>query len=334
MALQAPPPCGPRACGGGDLDTSEGQRRGGSPRAEREEKRRRCVLVGARQPIWSSPPEWLYLPHLGIGGGQQLRTSSPCASTSVHASADDAFEVAGTAAIRGRAASPGSRPPQPFVVSSRRVENSAIGALDANLQLGTPTPGPHAPRRGDIRSRAEAKLAARNAGLAISLADHAERVDRRSAQGRPTPALSATDRLAALRRRLEERVRAKVDADPTDDAAGARGEQGGPLVLEEATHSSSAVPTSTEDDKIHLVHVGGGIRSTTAKRPREAHEGGGQGAGALAEVGGGARGSALQHGANLSTIVAPMDAATAAAARQVAWHTTGVMAPAGAEGSN
>ncbi len=305
-----------------------------SPRADREEKRRRRDFEIADRPIWSSPPEWLYLPHLGIGGGQQLRTSSSCASTTVHASADDAHEVAGTAGIRGRAASPGTRQPSQSVDSLRRVEESAAAAQGDSRPIGTAATCPLAPRRSDVRGRAETKLAARNSGLSISLADHAERVDRKRAQGRLTPELTATDRLAALRRRLEERVRARAGEVPTDNFAKAGGEHGEPAVLKEAERSSCAESSSKEDVKIHLVHAGGGIRMTTAERPRADQGGVGNGAGTLEDIGGGARGSAPLHGDIISNFVAPVDAATAAAARRVAWHTSEVTAPADAVGSN
>ncbi len=178
---------------------------------------------------------------------------------------------------------------------------------DARRPLGAATLAPPAPLQDDVRCRAEARLAARNAGLAISLADHAERVDRKRARGHVTQALSAADRLAALRRRLEERVRTRADVVAAAQA--------------EADHSSGEVRTSNEDAKIHPLHVGGGIRSTTAWRPRDDREGVGEGAGAQDGVGGAARGSVLQQGADSYTCEAPVGAAIAAAARQVAWHT-------------
>ncbi len=68
-------------------------------------------------------------------------------------------------------------------------------------------------RRPTPLDRAREKLAARNAHLARSLSDHAERVAKRRAQGNSsTPPVTPAERMAALRRRLADRGRADVQA--------------------------------------------------------------------------------------------------------------------------
>ncbi len=63
-------------------------------------------------------------------------------------------------------------------------------------------------RRPTPLDRAREKLAARNAHLARSLSDHAERVEKRKAQGgSSTPPVTPAERMAALRRRLAARGR-------------------------------------------------------------------------------------------------------------------------------
>ncbi len=294
-----------------------------SPPAEHKAKRRRCDLAEAQRPIWGCPPAWMYLPHLGIGGGRDLLPTSSCTSASLHAGADDYLEVAGAAAIRGRASSPGIRRPPRLAVDSRR-----IGALPEQDPASSPlaaTPKPRSsdPRSDSARSKAEAKLAARNAGIATSLADHAERVDKRSAQGRQPPVQSVAERMAALRRRLEERVSGKRSAGPIDDAAACG--QGQRAAAEQATHGSRAAPTSKEDGKIHLLQEARRIHSATAKRPQEmqpVHERCGDGGGTLEEDRGGAWDPAPRPGAARPAIVGPLNTAAASAASRVAWHST------------
>ncbi len=310
------------------------QQRNPSPCAEREEKRRRRDFASEDLPIWSRPPTWMYLPHLGIGGGQLLGDLSSDAVATVHASADGTYQVAGTAVSRGRTTSPGTRTPSAPAASSMQAVNLIAATRDASHPRDAPAPSATAPRSCSDGHRSESKLAARHAGIAISLADHAERVEHKKAQGRPSTALTAAERMTALRRRLEERVNARAEEVPADCMASARGETGGPPLLEGAGHSSCSVPSSKEDAKIHLVHARGGIRLTTAERSRAEHGGVATGASALEDAGGGARGPAPPLGAAISDPFAPVDAASAAAARCVAWHTTETTASAAAEGSN
>ncbi len=61
------------------------------------------------------------------------------------------------------------------------------------------------PRGHRTASSAQSRLDARNSRLAISLADHAERVARRDEEGSRPAQTAAAERLAALRRRIAER---------------------------------------------------------------------------------------------------------------------------------
>ncbi len=68
-------------------------------------------------------------------------------------------------------------------------------------------------------SSAQSRLDARNAHLAISLADHAERVARRGDEGSRPTTITAAERLAALRRRVAEKQAAGTGS---GSAAGGR----------------------------------------------------------------------------------------------------------------
>ncbi len=253
------------------------------------------------RPIWSGPPAWLYLPHLGIGSGQDLQPAAPSSSPSpsLHASADDMPKVAGTAGIRGRDASPGSRDAAAAATPPRAQEPRTVGC------------------------KAAERLAARNAGIAISLAHHAERVSIKDARGRRPLVQTPAERMAALRRRIGERHGPADVLDPL----------GSPLhrqdqLAQEASrvrgHDDQSVPASIEDDKIHQLHGSPRIRMTTASRPSYGHnvillrESGGD---ERAGHGGGAWGSALLQCEGCSPPAGEVAAAVHAAAAQAAWHS-------------
>ncbi len=131
-------------------------------------------------PLWMRTPAWLYLPH-----------QEPPVAT-LHAGNDEVQGLPTIAdgdqeptVIRGRSKSPGTRKPTPL-------------------------------------DRARERLAARNAHLAISLNLHAERVEKRKAQAAPVSgSASAAERLAAIRRRLHDRLDKGATRTPTgrDDAS-------------------------------------------------------------------------------------------------------------------
>jgi hypothetical protein len=168
---------------------------------------------------WQRPPAWLYLPHLtdrqppfgdahasgGVraddkGGTEDEADSRTCdgceygasgAADRADAGGGGGAAVGGEAdAIRGRSMSPG-----------RGVVGERIRGLGAE-------PGDRAAR---ARRRAEARLEAANAHLCQSLRDHADRVAKRRAEemrlgdGTAARALSASERIEAIRRRLAAR---------------------------------------------------------------------------------------------------------------------------------
>ncbi len=171
-------------------------------------------------------------------------------------------------------------------------------------------------------SRAAERLAARHAGLEISLALHAERVGLKDAKGRRPPELTASDRMAALRRRISERRESRAAPEPQDIITESL--SAAQSATRERGHPSQSVPASIEDDKIHQLHGDARIRVTTAERPSRRPNNQGHHILGLGEHGGrddGALGSAPQRGGGCSAHTFNAATATEAAAAQVAWHT-------------
>ncbi len=155
----------------------------------------------------------------------------------------------------------------------------------------------------DRLAAARRRIATKNSNIAISLADHAERVARKKARGTDTTAPTAAERLAALRRRISERQSDGTMA----NGATAGGSQrldasiGGERHGSAATCSSGGVlessdtPASNEDDKMHL--NGNGIVSTAATSDGEEVEAGDTGLADTAASGGGGRNNAAASAA-------------------------------------
>ncbi len=164
------------------------------------------------------------------------------------------------AAIRGR-----DDPPGPNVANDTSDPRAAAAA---RIRGHDPVPGTAG---GDALSRARQRLAARHSLLAQSLADHAERVDRRSRDGGRVQQPTAAERMAALRRRLAER-QAAYDH-------GASVEVDGATQLQVSSSSAAARDAigapSIEDAKIHFEqkeNVAGEFdaRARTAQAPAAA----------------------------------------------------------------
>ncbi len=161
-------------------------------------------------------------------------------------------------------------------------------------------------RREEAWERAEERLAARNLHLKRSLDDHAERVEKRRRLGlqedvhRP----SATERLAAIRRRLADRR----------GAASAEGNR-----RLELTSSTSS--RSNEDDKIHYPNEDVVQSDDPAEGTREGQPAGASNAGGGGAVGSLASGATPQHRIVDSTGAAPVHDAAAHAASWCAWHS-------------
>ncbi len=113
-------------------------------------------------------------------------------------------------AIQGRDSSPGA--------TTVGVTEEGAPAASSNQIRGHDTvPGPNTDAS---ESRAQMKLRVRNAHLARSLADHAERVAKRDMRGdRPTTA-TAAERISALRRRITARQGATAELPTQGPACG------------------------------------------------------------------------------------------------------------------
>ncbi len=162
------------------------------------------------------------------------------------------------------------------------------------------------------RARAQRRLDARNAGLATSLKDHAERVAKRNQAGDRPAYATAKERVAALRRRIEEKARrpneqhtAPLDSGGEQQATGRAGDDA-PVA---GCGSQDTPPVgTTEVLKIHLVHdLGQRIQLATA----------------WTDFRGGGTGTEGIGIAEAPAAVTPTANAIAAAACAVAWHTAG-----------
>ncbi len=154
---------------------------------------------------WQRPPAWLYLPHLAedlatapAEGGEGGREAGDDHGTGADEEEHPQGNASSGLAIRGRATSPGCG-----------RGNEEQRARDAAIRGLAHEPGPAA---AAARNRAEARLAASHSHIWRSLEDHRERVEKRKREDGlrrrteigNTP--SASERLAALRRRIEQRV--------------------------------------------------------------------------------------------------------------------------------
>ncbi len=130
----------------------------------------------------------------------------------------------------------------------------AEGMHTARIRGRDTSPGT---RRLTPLERAREKLAARNAHLARSFNDHAERVEKRKAQGRsPTGIATAAERIAAIRRRLAARQAAEGMVTDLRDPVAAAGGGGRPMVEGEMSSTSAGS------------HELSGGHGTDAGRPR------------------------------------------------------------------
>ncbi len=228
--------------------------------------------------IWSVPPAWMYLPSQGVGIGEDL---APAESSSLvpGRTGDEGRQIAaGATGIRGRGTTPGPRClPQPSETCRREggasdtVENMAAvpQTLDTSAQLDRQALNAH--------RKAEARMIASHASISASLADHAERVARKTARGLRAENQTAADRMAALRRRVSARSAAAGNVARESDGAeentscgdgscrggGDRGRE--PLASLGVGLATSAAPTSNEDAKMHYVEGSGSRDGGTAE---------------------------------------------------------------------
>ncbi len=287
---------------------------------------------------WERQPSWLYLPHLldrdTVGQQDGGETQAHDGVDNVNSRGDDqslghargghlaAAETrgdgAGGASVR-RAISGRHAPPGPVHVASRGDEVGGAAVGTARIRGPLTEPGPRC--SGGSAATAQQRLNARNAHLGISLAQHAERVRKRNlecpnAGAGPTPA----ERIAALRRRIEER---RMHGGPAHNVAEDAGSAScGAAGIDKHGRAEAARWSNEDPYKIHQCTNNEdsvyGIRDDTAG-------GGGRGG---RDLGAGsshgaqesfARGDGHNSGAD-GVAVSAMTAAEWAAGH-VAWHT-------------
>ncbi len=245
---------------------------------------------------WQRPPSWLYLPSQGIHGhglSEHLEDG---------VDADDAHGagIRGDA-IRGRLTAPG-RDGQEATTLRCAAAAAALGTHgDLNMEANPAGAARLHPARAGAKAIATSAKRASDYIMQAYFARHQERVmKRREAEGQAGQQAtdSAAQRMAALRRRLEERraVASQVGVS-TSTSRGAEPSQSscaGEAADSSCTWSPGA-PTSSEDAKIHQ-GLGDRIHVDPAERrggPAENIDAGG------------------------------VDNAAAAAACRVAWHSLG-----------
>ncbi len=197
------------------------------------------------RPLWMRPPSWLYLPHLGCGGGTDVGSASEHRDGAEPHDAQD-----------------GARHPSDGLQQARRDDG---GSIRGRVQ----SPGAWRPRSADaagsIRGRTAAPGYSGARGLgAAALARHFADLDqeraakrarlRDQAQGRDE--LTAAQRIAAIRLR----VAARTGGTSTRGALG-------------IDSAATAPSSSTEDVKMHLNLIGkddGGGYMEAAGRPSPA----------------------------------------------------------------
>ncbi len=261
---------------------ADARAQGGAPRAPREDPRPADTATalaangaggegadGGRQWVmpWERRPTWMYLPHLDdeapracgtegrkrshlAGGGSpqednvgravRARTNNSGDGTDAKPVEGQQAAQTGTAvAIRGRGNAPGPRgdsdaPPQ---------RPGDAGRIRGHAHV----PGTE---RRDAVSRARQRLDAQHSLITQSLADHAERVNRRERNGDRAPQPTAAERMAALRRRLAERqANNRGGATTVADAEDLQQ----PRTCGSTVHDARGT-SSIEDAKIHFAH--------------------------------------------------------------------------------
>ncbi len=302
---------------------------------------------------WERRPDWEYLPHLDDRGGGAPTAGAQIAlgDMALHSPrrvegalghrecsiADATSADAGAGEIRGRDLPPGTR-------------GQAVDSTEIRGQRHLPGPTAEAGV-----ARAQERLNAKNVHLARSLADHAERVNRRSIAGDRPVGPSAAARLEALRRRVAERLGAKANMETQErgeavhgGAAEVAAERSGKLVGDDGARECDGETgrTSTSSRIVDTNRRSGGAAAeglgsmrraaassgTCGNAESVAKDSGNRCLGDECELGAGVRDSIEEYkihqgaeveahgrGARPSTL-ATVDTATAAAAAADAWH--------------
>ncbi len=218
----------------------------------RASKRRRVQGPEGARPIWLDPPHWLYLPHLGIGGGAHLEVQEQNQLGRVHGGSGVGQQTAAAVQIRGRIMPPGS---------SGAATNGGVSDDRAD-ESGEQVAADVACGRQEARTKHGSKKGVDpHASIRISLALHAERVAKRARldadQGRhvgPT----AAQRIAAIR----ERVRARGDHRGADEGrAGAPSHAASRPTQEGERQPTTAIDEEEKRDPIDAASACGRQRS-------------------------------------------------------------------------
>ncbi len=274
--------------------------------------------------MWDGPPAWLYLPHLGLGGGQDLLPVPSSISNAQYANVDDTPRATSHAGIRGRTDSRGSRPSlMAGIGGGANAQASCPTRRGGRSEAVVDTPAMRTMAGGGTSvDRAAERLAARNAGISISLSHHAERVGMKDAKGRRPPDQTAAERMAALRRRVSARS-GLVEA-PGPPGCHTEVSDQAETDSREKGRGTLPLPASKEDDKIHQLHGLPGIHLTTACQPRRGdpeYSPRELGDGERAGHGDDARGAAQSPHVGSSSSTGGGSAAARAAAALTAWHS-------------
>ncbi len=210
-----------------------------SERAVLGQRRRARRWVAAGACHGGGNPQWLYLPHLGAGGGADGLVAAQCAKrrrvASPTESAVAAVREAGCVQITGEP-STHARPQRRDdrdgirgrVVSTVQppglpADGGGVGEVPVHSIRGQrPLLGMGECAEANVRDRMAARLAAQNSLIQRSLDDHADRVAKRALSGDAPQRQSAASRLAALRARVSARGGASCSGGPqgaVDNAA-------------------------------------------------------------------------------------------------------------------
>ncbi len=221
--------------------------------------------------------------------------------------------------IRGRADALGRPEGNSGIESAENIEGRpARGAARRSAQVGRAEDQRAGTEEGR-KARAQDRLDARNAGIAASLKDHADRVAKRDLAGDRRICASAGERIAAVRRRVEAKTQRQREqlAELSDHGGGslqAAGRAGDDAPATGCVSQNTPPAGTKEVLKMHFMHVlqEQGIRMATA----------GTGVG---DIDDGTMGNGLVRGMAVSrdgAFTPPLlNSAREAAASVVAWHT-------------
>ncbi len=238
----------------------------------RHEKRRRIQELDAARPIWLDPPSWLYLPHMGIGGGACGIAEWRCQRDGLHGGSGAGQQTVAAAQIRGRGTSPGSGGD-----AARDYGTVSNGGDDGGDNVASGPRGKEDPKtKRGAGGTGRAGRADPHADIRVSLELHAERVAKKARLEKDEhnrTRETAAHRIAALR----ERVRARAVASNLEQRPAREEEGQGPAavaIADEEVNRSSAVARSgphtrkgvsvsplanewrtIEVPKIHLMHA-------------------------------------------------------------------------------